>query len=242
MDFARSTQAKSWMFSKESLDACRQQSLTMELEPTTTNFVMGRVRKFGSGFHRRYQLDAQGASKHASCESDISVRDQEVLIQFHAHQIQLLVGPNAIMYDLRTSENVLATAIIFFRRFYLSNSVLKVSPRRIAAACAFFAAKVEEEKIEVRSHCSTTGRGGGRRSSDKIFVCSVSVDAIFLPWASMYFLLVGHFTDISSRLCRSRTPKPVALLMTNPAIFCDVCQYPFTHAFAHFLPIYCVNR
>ena len=71
-------------------------------------------------------------------------------MQFHAHQIQTLVGPYALLPELRRSQKVLSTAIILFRRFFLSNSVVEFNPRKIATASAFFAAKLEEEKIEVR--------------------------------------------------------------------------------------------
>jgi glycerol kinase len=115
----------------------------------SSNSLYGRVRKFASGFHRRFQQELPSIEDLVPCTGEISMRDQETLVQFHAHQIQFIIGPNAMLNDLRTSETVLATAITFFRRFYLSNSVVEVHPRRIAAACAFFAAKVEEEKVEV---------------------------------------------------------------------------------------------
>jgi cyclin H len=158
MDFVCSTQAKSWMFSVESLEACRQRAVVMDrdLAWQSAPTFLGRVLKFASGFHRHYQQKSLGISEPASYyHSAISVHDQEILVQFHAHQIQFLVGPSAILHDLRTSGTVVATAITFFRRFFLSNSVVEVNPRRIAVACAFFAAKAEEEKVEVRSSSSS---------------------------------------------------------------------------------------
>jgi hypothetical protein len=65
------------------------------------------------------------------------------------------VGPYALLPELRRSQKVLSTAIVFFRRFFLSNSVIECNPRKIAAAAALFAAKAEEEKIEVRSESSS---------------------------------------------------------------------------------------
>ena len=152
MQFEASTQAKSWMFSSESLLACKRKALSSKSNYATkqTTYVTGQVRKFASGFHKRGDCQIYANSK----SFDLSLHDQELMIQFHAHQIQFLVGPNAILYDLRTSERVLSTAIMFFRRFYLSNSVIDISPRQIAAACSFFAAKVEEEKVEVRKMVS----------------------------------------------------------------------------------------
>ena len=148
MQFCTSSQAKSWIFSLESLAECKRRALSVVCnDGTRATPLVNHVRKFASGFHRREEFKTSPSS---SVPPIISVLEQEMMIQFHAHQIQFLIGPNAILYDLRTNEKVLSTAIIYFRRFYLSNSIIEISPRRIAAACAFFAAKVEEDKVEVR--------------------------------------------------------------------------------------------
>jgi hypothetical protein len=89
-----------------------------------------------------------------------AITEQEQIISFHCHQLFSLVGPNALLPDLRTGEVVLATAITFLRRFYLSNSVVDISPRKIAVACAFLAAKVEEEKIDVSFGGGASEPGG----------------------------------------------------------------------------------
>jgi cyclin H len=64
----------------------------------------------------------------------------------------MLIGPQAILPSLVRSPTVLATAITFFRRFFLSNSILDFTPRRMAVAAAFLAAKVEDQKVEVSSN------------------------------------------------------------------------------------------
>jgi Cyclin, N-terminal domain len=155
MQYCTSTQAKSWMFtSLESLLTCKQQALLIDSNHEgrkSKTCVSNYVRKFASGFQRRNNLQVK---PDFIATTNLSTHDQDILIQFHAHQLQFLIGPNAILYDLRTNEKVLSTAIIFFRRFYLSNSIVDIKPRKIAAACAFFAAKVEEDKVEVREKTS----------------------------------------------------------------------------------------
>lgn len=148
MQYCTSSQAKSWIFSSESLAECKLRASSIDLNKNTevSQTSVNHIRKFASGFHKRKEFKT---SPDLSAPSTISIHEQDTIIQFHSHQIQFLIGPNAILYDLRTSEKVLSTAIIFFRRFYLSNSIIEISPRKIAAACAFFSAKVEEEKVEV---------------------------------------------------------------------------------------------
>ncbi|TNY17733.1 cyclin-like protein [Rhodotorula diobovata] len=48
-------------------------------------------------------------------------------------------------------QQVLATAIVFFRRFYLRNSYCETDPALVAAACCYVAAKAEETPVHVKS-------------------------------------------------------------------------------------------
>lgn len=200
MDYHRSTQARSWTFDEDSLSACKQRAVaaTDNAVKTLANGgisqsikdPMNVVQKFASGFHQRCRAIQSPDSSIAYMPSNVSVGDHELLVQFHAHQIQTLIGPTAIMRELRTSETVLSTAIIFFRRFFLSNTVLLIHPRNIAVACAFLAAKVEEERIQVRNHAAIsvpTGKAAlGNKADQKMStefraIQNFSV-AIFLPY------------------------------------------------------------
>jgi hypothetical protein len=155
MDFNRSTQARSWLFDEDSLAACRERAA---VEASSANENKPRVRKFASGFHSRFSKECEGSpvanELHSSSVPTLSPADKETLVRFHAHQIQALVGPTALLAELCTSETVLSSAIMYFRRFYLSNCILDINPRKMAAACAFFAAKAEEERIDVSSSWS----------------------------------------------------------------------------------------
>jgi len=167
MDYNRSTQARSWIFDKESLDECKRKSVDVGGWPSSPGphpvalFGGTSPRKFASGYRRTFSSSKGQPTSPAPMtatsmppsdhpmSSQITACEQEQLLRFHAHQLQTIVGPTAFLKELRTSQTVLSTATIFFRRFFLSNSVSEFHPRRIAAACAFFASKVEEEKIQV---------------------------------------------------------------------------------------------
>lgn len=45
----------------------------------------------------------------------------------------------------------IATATVFFRRFYLKNSYCETNPYLVLAACCFVAAKVEETPVHIKS-------------------------------------------------------------------------------------------
>ncbi|GAA6009176.1 uncharacterized protein JCM10292_005393 [Rhodotorula paludigena] len=48
-------------------------------------------------------------------------------------------------------QQVLATAIVYFRRFYLRNAYCETDPALVAAACCYVAAKAEETPVHVKS-------------------------------------------------------------------------------------------
>jgi len=154
MDFGTSTQAKSWMFDEDSLRICKERAAVIQ-GPCGKASPPKRVRSFACGFSQR-GVDESLHQTHSSncytqtCDGAMDSKDQDTLVHFHAHQIQRLVGPNAIFPELRRSASVLSTAIMLFRRFYLSNSVVDFHPRDIAAASALLAVKVDcEKRLEV---------------------------------------------------------------------------------------------
>ncbi|GAA5886273.1 hypothetical protein JCM16303_003747 [Sporobolomyces ruberrimus] len=52
---------------------------------------------------------------------------------------------------LNLRQQVLSTAIVYFRRFYLRNSYSETEPTLVAAACVYVAAKAEETPVHVKS-------------------------------------------------------------------------------------------
>jgi hypothetical protein len=151
MDFENSSQARSWLFDNGTLMQCRQKALTERPKGSSS---LDRVRRFASGYHRRHadtaeNFDPPHTNRQVSLES-LTAEEQEMLVRFHAKQITQLIGPTAVLNGLVRNSAILATAIMLFRRFYLSNSVLDCEPRRIAVAAAYLASKVEEQRVEVR--------------------------------------------------------------------------------------------
>lgn len=52
---------------------------------------------------------------------------------------------------LSLRQAVTATAIVYFRRFYLRNAYCDTDPPLVAAACCYVAAKAEETPVHVKS-------------------------------------------------------------------------------------------
>eukprot|EP00978_Attheya_sp_CCMP212_P014965 scaffold38423_cov51-Attheya_sp.AAC.6 len=170
--FDTSTHARSWLFSEESLKKCRETAASgrsAQQLPVGGSFNRVRVRNFASGYHSRFRDGVSGplsasvpyqdmsvdtpsheTSRARSNEVDqpinqtpaLSVQDEERIVRFHAHLISFLVGPKALFVELKRDSMFVATAILLFRRFYLSNSVIDFDPRKIAAASVFLAGKI----------------------------------------------------------------------------------------------------
>ena len=48
-------------------------------------------------------------------------------------------------------QRVIATATIFFRRFYLKNSYCETDPYLVLTACCYVAAKAEESPVHIKT-------------------------------------------------------------------------------------------
>jgi hypothetical protein len=206
MSFDQSTQCKSWLFSEKDLKLCREEAAGEQFVARKQNGE-ARVRKYASGFKptaiesvhspRSVQLVDDFIPPPTSLSSD----EQEILVRFHAHQISMLVGPDAILPSLIRSETVFSTSIMIFRRFYLSNSVLDFSPRIMAVASCFLASKLEENRIEVSSRPC----GIGDTSTLKIASRFVFFWVRWLPgWRVCYlFMLTRSLNGIDTVICIS---------------------------------------
>lgn len=149
MDFETSNQARYWIFNEDSLRECHK--MAAHVQSIGTPAEAQRVRMFACGYNRSSRRKEESSCSTESNKTKMMPLDQETLVHFHAHQIQRLIGPNAIFPQLKRNATVLSTAIMLFRRFYLSNSVIDFHPRALAAASALLAAKVDcEPHLEVR--------------------------------------------------------------------------------------------
>jgi cyclin-C len=52
---------------------------------------------------------------------------------------------------LQLGQRVIATATVFFRRFYLKNSYCETDPFLVVTACCYVASKAEETPVHVKT-------------------------------------------------------------------------------------------
>ena len=65
-------------------------------------------------------------------------------------------------------QRVIATATVFFRRFYLKNSYCETDPFIVIAACCYVAAKAEESPVHIKNVISDARSVFSRESSSFI--------------------------------------------------------------------------
>ncbi|KIY43058.1 C/H/G cyclin [Fistulina hepatica ATCC 64428] len=87
---------------------------------------------------------------------------------------------------LHFRQRVIATATVFFRRFYLKNSYCETDPFLVISACCYVAAKAEESPIHIKSVINESRSLFSQESyGQRIFTSEVS------KIAEMEFYLIG---------------------------------------------------
>ncbi|CAM9431375.1 unnamed protein product [Ectocarpus sp. 8 AP-2014] len=93
----------------------------------------------------------------SSAEPLLTVEEECLVKNYYAKKIQETCGRDSADEDLRRSDKVQATAIAYFHRFYLSNSVLEHDPKILILTCVFLASKTEEQMTNVNLLAKATG-------------------------------------------------------------------------------------
>ncbi|KAJ1454140.1 hypothetical protein M885DRAFT_618383 [Pelagophyceae sp. CCMP2097] len=102
---------------------------------------------------------------HAAAESGaLQAADEVQLLRWYQVQMQKLVGRGAAQKRLRRSHKVAATAIVLYKRFYLSHSVLECEPMEFALCCIFVAGKLEDEFLSATDIAAAASDGSDAAS------------------------------------------------------------------------------
>ncbi|KAF0713847.1 hypothetical protein AaE_011695 [Aphanomyces astaci] len=66
-------------------------------------------------------------------------------------KVKVSHDPSSSCFSLTRSSTAQAAAVLLFKRFYLSNSIMEFHPKYIGATCIYVAGKVEEQYISVET-------------------------------------------------------------------------------------------
>ncbi|EIE78549.1 hypothetical protein G6F46_012379 [Rhizopus delemar] len=126
--YEESTQYQHWRFSPEQLWDIRNKRTTEAIE---------RVKKT-----RGKELEAD-STEVIKDEDYLSAKEELALCRFYEKQLQ------GMCKHLKFSDMVMATAVIYMKRFFLYNTVMDYHPKDIFLTCLFLATKSESERISI---------------------------------------------------------------------------------------------
>ncbi|KAI8075962.1 cyclin-like protein [Halteromyces radiatus] len=127
--YEESSQYRHWRFSPSQL---------WEIRQSCNEAAIQRVRK-------NIEED-KAASKTTSEEKEpvfITADEQVKLCRYYEEQIQVICP------HLKLSDMVMATALIYMKRFFLRNTMMDYHPKDILFTCLFMATKSESERISI---------------------------------------------------------------------------------------------
>ncbi|RWS28687.1 cyclin-C-like isoform X2 [Leptotrombidium deliense] len=109
-----------------------------------------------SSHFQQWLLDRQDLVRERQLDLQIlNENEYQKLFIFFANFIQ------ALGEQLKVKQQVISTAIVYFKRFYVRNSLKCIDPLLVAPTCVFLASKVEEFGIisnnRLMSTCQTVG-------------------------------------------------------------------------------------
>ncbi|KAF1802231.1 cyclin [Mucor lusitanicus] len=127
--FEESSQYKHWRFSPEQLWDIRNKS---------TNEAISRVKK-----NVQEEQEKNEANDGTPDKDYLSAKEELALCRFFEMQCQVMSK------HCKLTDMVMATAVIYMKRFFLYNTVMDYHPKDILLTCLFLATKSESERISI---------------------------------------------------------------------------------------------
>ena len=144
--FLGSGQQRSWLFTTNEYLACRQlansrESSSISNTPHTANAEhIYTTLKSSTDGHLTVKLDGISISY-------VVLEEEEMILRHFCRQIEISISPQEAV-SKNHHWRVFATAIVYFRRFYLNNSLAAHDPRVVMLGCILLSSKIEETQGE----------------------------------------------------------------------------------------------
>ena len=195
--YRRSTQYRQWSFTTEALNRTKHEAHDEGRRIAVEKFEEAKIKVAESNEYFQKHSEEIEESKLLELPS---FEDEQTLLFFYTKNIVNVVN------FFRMPTKVKATAVCFFKRFYLFNSLMVYHPRNIHYTCVFLAAKSENYFMSVESFCKCLPSVEPQHILDLEFTVLQALKFNLLvhhPFTSLY----GLFLDIQE-----------VLLSTNPQL------------------------
>ncbi|XP_030527478.1 cyclin-H1-1-like isoform X2 [Rhodamnia argentea] len=138
-DFQTSTHRAKWIFTPHDL-AEKYRAATQRAIQTLEKYGATRmeVDVDGTLLYREAQVNSNGKHSHPK---PLNIEEEQFLRMFYENKLREVCG--AFYFP----HKVQATALIYFKRFYLQWSVMEHHPKDIILTCIYAACKIEENHV-----------------------------------------------------------------------------------------------
>ncbi|KAI9305465.1 cyclin-like protein [Cunninghamella echinulata] len=129
--YEESSQYRHWRFSPSELWEIRQSCNTSAIKRIRENIEQDKKAR---------TIDESDNNK----EPDYLTADEQVkLCRYYEQQLQIICA------FLKLPNTVMATGVIYMKRFFLRNTAMDYHPKDVLLTCLFLATKVESERISI---------------------------------------------------------------------------------------------
>ncbi|XP_043695125.1 cyclin-H1-1 isoform X2 [Telopea speciosissima] len=141
-DFQTSTHRVKWIFSPtDLLEKCKATNQRARKTLEQYGATRMEVDVDGSLSYPQAQLDAKDNAEKHSLPKALNIEEEQLMRVFYEHKIQEVCGAFGFPHKIQ------ATAIIYFKRFYLQWSVMEHHPKHIMLTCIYASCKIEENHV-----------------------------------------------------------------------------------------------
>ncbi|XP_038883649.1 cyclin-H1-1 isoform X1 [Benincasa hispida] len=141
-DFQTSTQRAKWILSPQEL-VCRYKAANQRAIEALEKFgaTLMEVDADGSLSYPEPQINSKdNADKHSRPKS-LSIEEDQFMRVFYENKLQ------EVCNNFHFPHKIQATALIYFKRFYLQWSVMQHNPKNVMLTCIYAACKIEENHV-----------------------------------------------------------------------------------------------
>lgn len=199
--YRNSSQYQIWLYTETELDELKAQA--------NENGRQSALKKFAEA---RETLQQEKPDVFAAHEAEllpeiavlISLEEEQKYLHYFSQQIIQICS------HFNMPTQVRATAISFFKRFYLVNSVMVYKPKNVVYTIVFLAAKLENYFISIESFCSRLPKVKPADILDLEFIVLLLLKFTLLvhhPYRPLY----GFFLDFQLVLLK---PEPIEKSLT----------------------------
>ncbi|TKY73780.1 Cyclin-H1-1 protein [Spatholobus suberectus] len=145
-DFLTSTHRAKWIFSPQQLvEKYRAANQRAKQIIEKCGATLMEVGVDGSLSYPEPRMAAQDSAEKHSRTKPLSIEEEQCTRVFYENKVREVC--ENLCESFRLPRKIQATALIFFKRFYLQWSVMEHQPKYITLACIYAACKIEESYV-----------------------------------------------------------------------------------------------